>query len=79
MKNAFWLIVGILTGFVAAHLVANDARGKKFFDDVDSKAKQFTAAIVDGYKDREAELRSTVEGIVADADEAIADATKRSE
>jgi len=77
MKNAFWLIVGVLAGFVAAHLVANDPRGKKFFDDVDSKAKQFTSAVVDGYKDREAELRSTVEGVVTDAEQAIADANNR--
>ena len=73
MKNVFWLIVGIGVGFAVAHLVSKNPAGKKFFDEVDSKSREFAAAIVDGYKDREAELRS----VVADTENVIADLGKK--
>ena len=40
---------------------------------VDSKAREFGGAVVDGYKAREAELRAAV----AEAEDAIADLSKR--
>ena len=43
--------------------------GKQFFDDVDSKAREFGSAVIDGYKAREAELRAAV----AEAEDVIAD------
>ena len=73
MKNAAWLIVGIAVGFVAAHQVSKTPQGKQFFDDVDSKAREFGSAVVDGYKQREAELRAAV----AEAEDTIADLTNR--
>lgn len=73
MKNSAWLIVGIALGFVAAHQVSKTPQGKQFFDDVDSKAREFGSAVVDGYKQREAELRAAV----AEAEDTIADLTSR--
>lgn len=73
MKNAAWLIVGIALGFAAAHQVSKTPQGKQFFDDVDSKAREFGSAVVDGYKQREAELRAAV----AEAEDTIADLTNR--
>ena len=73
MKNSAWLIVGIALGFVAAHQVSKTPQGKQFFDDVDSKAREFSSAVVDGYKQREAELRAAV----AEAEDTIADLTSR--
>lgn len=73
MKNALLLIVGIGIGIVAAHQVSRTPEGKQFFDDVDAKAREFSGAVVEGYKAREAELRAAV----ADAEEVIADLTKR--
>ncbi|MBX3088486.1 MAG: hypothetical protein KF742_08335 [Cryobacterium sp.] len=73
MKKLLWLIAGVGIGFVAAHQVAKTPEGQRFFSDVDSKVKEFGSAVVDGYKAREAELRAAV----ADAEEAIADFTKR--
>jgi hypothetical protein len=64
MKNLVLLIVGVGIGFVAAHQINKTAEGKRFFADVDSRAKEFSSAVVEGYKAREAELRSAV----ADAD-----------
>jgi len=73
MKNALWLIAGIAIGFVAAHQVSRTPQGQQFFDDVDAKAREFGAAVVEGYKQREAELRAAV----AEAEDTIADLTSR--
>lgn len=73
MKSALLLIVGVGIGFFAAHQVAKSPEGQRFFSDVDTKAREFGSAIIDGYKAREAELRA----VVADAEDVIADLTKR--
>jgi hypothetical protein len=73
MKGILLLAVGVAAGFVVAHQVAKTPEGKKFFDDVDSKAREFSSAVVDGYKAREAELRAAV----ADAEDVIADLRSR--
>ena len=69
MKGILLLAVGVVAGFVVAHQVSKTPQGKQFFDDVDSKAREFSSAVVDGYKAREAELRAAV----AEAEDAIAD------
>jgi hypothetical protein len=73
MKGALLLLAGVAIGFVVAHQVAKTPEGKKFFEDVDSKAREFGQAVVDGYKTREAELRQAV----AEAEDALADLTRR--
>lgn len=73
MKNIVWLIVGVGIGFYAAHRVNQTPQGRAFFEDVDSKAREFSEAVVEGYKAREAELRSAV----ADAEDALANLTNR--
>ena len=56
MKNALWLIIGIGAGFLAAHQVNRTAAGRAFFEDLDARIQEFTAAIASGYRSREAEL-----------------------
>ncbi len=73
MKGIFLLAVGVAAGFVVAHQVAKTPEGRKFFDDVDSRAREFGSAVVDGYKAREAELRAAV----AEAEDVIADLRSR--
>jgi hypothetical protein len=73
MKGILLLAVGVAAGFVVAHQVAKTPEGKKFFDDVDSKAREFGGAVIDGYKAREAELRAAV----AEAEDVIADLRSR--
>jgi hypothetical protein len=73
MKGALMLLAGVAIGFVVAHEVAKTDAGKKFFDEVDTKAKEFGDAVVQGYKSREAELRQAV----ASAQDAIDDLAKR--
>ena len=74
MKNVILLIAGIGAGFVAAHFVSRTPQGKQFFDDVDARAREFGAAVPDGYKTREAELRAPV----AEAEDVFSDLDKRS-
>jgi hypothetical protein len=73
MKSALFLVIGVAVGFIVAHQVSKTPEGKAFFDDVDSKAREFGSAVVDGYKAREAELRAAV----ADAEDVIADLRSR--
>ena len=73
MKSALFLVIGVAVGFVVAHQVSKTPQGRAFFDDIDSKAREFSSAVVDGYKAREAELRAAV----ADAEDVIADLRSR--
>jgi hypothetical protein len=69
MKDILLVAVGVVAGFAIAHQVVKTPEGKKFFADVDTKARDFSSAVVDGYKAREAELRAAVaqaEGVIAD-------------
>jgi len=69
MKNILLLIIGAGIGFVAAHQINKTPEGRRFFEEVDSRVGEFTDAVIDGYKSREAELRAAV----AEAEETIAD------
>jgi hypothetical protein len=73
MKKLFYLLVGVVLGFAAAHVVSRNPSGKKFFDNVDGKIREFGAAIVDGYRGREAELRAAA----SDMESALDDLSKR--
>jgi hypothetical protein len=73
MKNFIWFVVGIATGFVIAHEANKTQHGKAFFSDLDAKAREFGEAISDGYRQREAELRSAL----GDAEAVIDDLSKR--
>ncbi len=73
MKKILFLLAGIGIGFFAAHQFSKTPQGRQFFDDVDSKARDFGSALVDGYRAREAELRAAV----ADAEDAIDDLRNR--
>lgn len=58
MRSALWLIVGVGLGFLAAHQVNRTPEGRAFFEGLDSRTRQFTDAVIDGYRSREAELRA---------------------
>jgi hypothetical protein len=73
MKGLLLLILGAVAGFVVAHQVSKTPQGRQFFDNVDSRAREFGDAVVEGYKARESELK----GVVADAQAAVVDITKR--
>ena len=73
MKNILWLTVGVGLGFLAAHQINKTPEGKRFFEEVDNRAHEFSNAVVDGYKEREAELRA----VVTDAGDALSDLAVR--
>jgi hypothetical protein len=62
MKSLLWLMVGVAAGFAIAHQVNKTSQGKAFFEDLDAKARDFGAAVSDGYRKREEELRSAING-----------------
>ncbi len=62
MKSFLWLLVGVALGFVVAHKVNETPRGREFFTTIDRKARDFGEAVSDGYRQREAEIRSAIDG-----------------
>lgn len=50
--------LGVLAGFVAAHLINRTPAGRAFFADLDAKARDFGESVTSGYRTREAELRA---------------------
>lgn len=71
MKNVFWLVAGIGAGFVVAHQINKTHKGKQFFAELDARIKEFTDTVGDAYKEREAQLRDTVDTIVDEAEDVI--------
>jgi hypothetical protein len=62
MKSFLWLVVGVAIGFVVAHKVNETPQGRQFFTSIDKKARDFGEAVSDGYRQREAEIRSAIDG-----------------
>ena len=60
MKGLVLLVTGIGIGFIAAHQVSKTPQGRQFFDEFDTRTREFSGALVDGYKQREAERREAV-------------------
>jgi hypothetical protein len=59
VKNLVLLSVGVALGLVGAHLLNSTPRGRRFFGELDGGLDHFRAAVVDGYRSRDAELRAT--------------------
>jgi hypothetical protein len=60
VKQLFFVAVGIVIGFAVAHRVAQTSGGARLFAEVNAKTKAFTGAVADGYRSRDAELRTDV-------------------
>jgi hypothetical protein len=61
VKSLILLSVGVVLGLGIAHLAVRTAEGKRLLDEIDGGVTSFRAAVVDGYKTREAELRSATD------------------
>lgn len=57
MKKLLFLAVGVVVGVLAARKLEETEKGKRFFDTVDSRAREFSDAVKDGYQARDRELR----------------------
>ncbi|MEA9985117.1 MULTISPECIES: hypothetical protein [Subtercola] len=73
MKKVLWFAAGITVGVLAAHQFNQTAQGKKIFAELDSKIKDFSDALVDGYHERESELRAAI----GDAGDTVKDTVKK--
>lgn len=70
MKSVLWFVLGLMGGFVAAHLVNKDPRGHEVLAEVDARIGEFTDRIGEAYRAQEAKI----DGIAADVKGAAADA-----
>lgn len=57
MRGIFLLAVGVAAGVFAARKLQDTDQGRAFFDGIDTRTREFTDAVKDGYKSRERELR----------------------
>jgi len=74
MKNALWFVLGIVGGFVVAHLVDKDPRGHELLAEVDGRISEFTDRIGEAYRAQEAKIEGLVEA-AKDAASDVVDAT----
>ncbi len=67
MDRILWLIGGAAVGFVIAHQLGKTDQGKQFFRTLDERTTEFSKAVTDQYKAREADLKAAI----ANVEEAI--------
>ncbi|HLP22886.1 MAG TPA: hypothetical protein VK139_02455 [Microbacteriaceae bacterium] len=60
-KTVFVFKLGVIAGFIAAHLVNQTPQGRAFFANVNAKVRDFTESVSAGYREREAELRNSTD------------------
>ena len=56
MKKLIWFIVGISIGAYASKQLKENPKAQEFAADVKDRARDFGAAVSDGFREREAEL-----------------------
>lgn len=87
MKTVLWFLIGIAGGFVAAHLMNRDPRGRELLAEVDARISEFTDRMGGAYREQEArfaglvdevkDAASDVAGAARDAASDVADAAKK--
>ena len=72
MRNLLWFLLGVIGGFVAAHVMNKDPRGHEVLAEVDARITEFTDRIGDAYREQEARMS----GIVDSAKESVGEAVE---
>jgi uncharacterized protein YjbJ (UPF0337 family) len=72
MRNLLWFLLGVIGGFVAAHLLNKDPRGHEVLAEVDARITEFTDRIGDAYREQEARMS----GLVGSAQESVGEAVE---
>ncbi|MEL5990006.1 hypothetical protein ACOKGD_08080 [Microbacterium phosphatis] len=54
MKNMLWFVLGIVSGFAAAHFLNKDPRGAEVLADIDARIDEFVERIGEAYRLEEA-------------------------
>lgn len=73
MKNALWFLLGIVGGFVIAHMMNKDPRGHELLAEVDSRFAEFTDRMTEAYRSQEAKFAGAGDVLNA-AKDAVSDA-----
>ncbi|SFS04887.1 hypothetical protein SAMN04487846_1887 [Microbacterium sp. cf046] len=71
MRNLLWFLLGVIGGFVAAHLMNKDPRGHEVLADVDARISEFTDRIGDAYREQEARMSGLVDSAKSTASDAV--------
>ena len=86
MKTVLWFLIGIAGGFVLAHLMNKDPRGRELLADVDARISEFTDRMGDAYREQEArftgivdEVKDAAAGAASAAQSAAADALDKAQ
>ena len=58
MKQLTAVIIGILIGFLVARRVGTGTAPSRLLAEVDARRRAFAGAVADGYRSRDAELRT---------------------
>ena len=58
MKKLLWFITGISLGVLAAKQIQENPKAAELANDLTARAKQFGAAVAEGYREREAEIQT---------------------
>ncbi len=74
MRNVLWFLLGVIGGFVAAHLMNKDPRGHEVLADVDARISEFTDRIGDAYREQEARFSGIVDEVKDAANDAYGSA-----
>ncbi|MEY4390800.1 MAG: hypothetical protein RLZZ400_543 [Actinomycetota bacterium] len=78
MRKLFWLTSGIALGLVIAKQIEQNPAAKAIANDVEKAAREFGAAVSEGFKEREAEIeKSSAPKKTAPAAKKTAPARKR--
>jgi hypothetical protein len=56
MKKIFWFVTGIAAGLAVAKQLAENPKAAAAVDEAAARAKEFGAAVTEGFREREAEL-----------------------
>ncbi len=75
MKNLVWFVLGLAGGFVLAHFVNKDPRGREVLADIDARIAEFTDRISAAYHEQEARFSDGVKAATDAAPEAVAAAS----
>jgi hypothetical protein len=60
MKKIFWFVTGIAAGLAVAKQLAENPKAAAAVDEATARAKEFGAAVTEGFREREAELAKPV-------------------
>ena len=72
MRSLLWFLLGVIGGFVAAHVMNNDPRGHEVLADVDARITEFADRMGEAYREQEARMSGLVDSARAAGADVVA-------